>query len=75
MIHENLDQRPSQIQPDVITNDPGVQYNMGKSEKSNVHIPMFLQWNQGDPAVKVSNLLFLLAPKLTYIPCRTISQN
>jgi hypothetical protein len=75
MIHENLDRRPSQIQPDVITNDPGVQYNMGKSEKSNVHIPTFLQRNQGDPAVKVNNLLFLLAPKLTYIPCRTISQN
>ena len=33
MICENLDYSPSQIEPDVITNDPGVQYNMGKSEK------------------------------------------
>ena len=64
MIHENLDHHPSQTEPDVITNDPGVQYNMGTSEKSSVHIPTFLQQNQGDPAVKVSNLIFLLAPKL-----------
>ena len=58
MIRENLDRRPAQIEPDVITNDPGVQYNMGTSEKFRVHIPTFLQRNQGDPAVKVSNLLF-----------------
>ena len=73
MIRENLDRRPSQIEPDTITNDPGVQYNMGKSEKSSVYIPTFLQRNEGDPAVKVNDL-FLLAQQLTYI-CRTISQN
>jgi hypothetical protein len=64
MIHENLDQHPSQIEPDAITNDPRVQYSMGTSEKSSVHIPTFLQRNQSDPMVKVSILLFLLAPKL-----------
>jgi hypothetical protein len=31
---------------------------MGTSQKSSVHIPTFLQRNQGDPVVKVSNLLF-----------------
>jgi hypothetical protein len=64
MIRENLDQHPSQIEPDVVANDPRVQYNMGTSEKFGVHVPMFLQRNQGDPAVKVNNLLFLPAPKL-----------
>ena len=64
MIRENLDQHPSQIEPDAITNDPRAQYSMGTSEKSSVHIPTFLQRNQGDPAVKVNILLFLLAPKL-----------
>jgi hypothetical protein len=64
MIRENLDRRPSQIESDVITNDPGVQYNMGKSEKFSVHIPTFLQRNEGDPAVKVNNCLLLLEPKL-----------
>ena len=66
MIHENLDRRPSKIESDVITNDPGVQYNMGKSEKFSVYIPTFLQRNEGDPAVNVNNCFFLLAPKLTY---------
>jgi hypothetical protein len=76
MIRENLDRRLSQIESDVITNDPGVQYNMGKSEKFSVHIPTFLQRNEGDPAVKVSNCLFLLEPRLTYtLHCRTMSQN
>ena len=64
MIRENLDRHPSQIEPDAITNDPRAQYSMGTSEKSSVHIPTFLQRNQGDPAVKVNILLFLLAPKL-----------
>ena len=75
MIHENLDWCPSQIEPDIITNDPGVQYNMGKSERSSVYIPTFIQQNQGDPAIKVSNHLFLRAPKFMYTYTRTISRN
>jgi hypothetical protein len=74
MIHENLDCRPSQIEPDIITDDPRVQYNMGKSEKSSLHIPTFLQQNEGDPGIKVNNVL-LLALKLIYLHCRTFSQN
>ena len=74
MIRENLDRRPSQIEPDVITNDPRVRYNMGTSEKSSVHIPTFLQRNQGDPAVKVNNFLFLM-DRSSYLHRRTISQN
>ena len=74
MIRENLGHRPSQIKPDIITDDPGVQYNMGKSEKSSLHISTFLQQNEGDPAIKVSNVL-LLAPKLIYLHHRTFSQN
>jgi hypothetical protein len=41
-------------EPDDIINDPQVQYNMGKSQKSPVHIPTFLRKNADDPAVKVS---------------------
>ena len=74
MIRENLDRRPSQIEPDVITNDPGVQYNMGTSEKSSIHIPTFLQRNQGDPAVKVHNFSFYWHQS-SCLHCRTISQN
>jgi hypothetical protein len=53
MIHENLDGPRSKIEPEEATNDSGVQYNMGKSQKSPVHIPTFLQRNEGDPTIKV----------------------
>ena len=74
MIRKNLDYSPSQIEPDVITNDPGVQYNMGKSEKFSLHIPTFLQRNEGDPAIKVNNVL-LLVLKLIYPYHRAFSRN
>jgi hypothetical protein len=53
MIREKLDGPRSKIEPEEATNDSGVQYNMGKSQKSPVHIPTFLQRNEGDPAIKV----------------------
>jgi hypothetical protein len=58
MIRENLECVPSQIDPEAITDDPRVQYNMGKSEKFAVHIPNFLRRNEGDPAIKVNISLF-----------------
>ena len=65
MIHERLDRQrlspPSEIEPEDVTHDPGIQYNIGKSQKSSVHIPTFLQKNEGDPAIKVDGLcIFLL---------------
>lgn len=64
MIRERLN-RPrlsssSEIEPDDITHDPGVQYNMGRSQKCPVHIPTFLQKNKGDPTINVSSLHILL---------------
>ena len=40
-----------------ITIDSGARYNMGTSEKLSVHIPTFLQWNDGDPAIKVRHFI------------------
>jgi hypothetical protein len=38
---------------DPLVNNPRMQYNIGESQKCPVHIPTFLQKNEGDPAVKV----------------------
>jgi len=45
---------PPEIEPEDVVHDPGVQYNIGRSQKCLVHIPTFLQKNKGDPAIKVS---------------------
>lgn len=58
MIREKLERVPSQTDPEAITDDPSLQYNMGKSEKFAVHIPTFLRRNEGDPAIKVNIFLF-----------------
>lgn len=55
MIREKM-HRPnlhSQNEPDDLINDPRAQYNMGKTQKSPVHVPTFLRKNDGDPAIKV----------------------
>jgi hypothetical protein len=69
MIRERLDHpllgSPSDIEPEDVTHDPGVQYNIGKSQKCPVHVPTFLQKNEGDPAIKVSSLCILLICILT----------
>jgi hypothetical protein len=56
-IRENVNGSSSQKEPkepeeDLSNGDPGLQYNMGQSQKFPVHIPTFLQRNEGDPAVK-----------------------
>lgn len=58
MIHERLNRPPLQVEPKDVSIDPGIRYNIGTSQKHPVHIPTFLQQNQGDPAVKVSDLSF-----------------
>jgi len=59
-IRQNLDGFPSQVEPKpavAVANVSAVQYDVGESEKSSVHIPTFLQRNEGDLAIKVSNFL------------------
>jgi len=46
---------PPEIEPEDVAHDPGVQYNIGRSQKCPVHIPTFLQKNEGDPAIKVGS--------------------
>jgi hypothetical protein len=78
MIRERLDRQrlspPSEIEPEDITHDPGVQYNIGKSQKCSVHIPTFLQKNEGDPAIKVNSHCILL-PICTNASCRISYQS
>ena len=59
MIREKMHRSVLQAdQEEEIVNDLRVQYNMGKTQNSPVHIPTFLQKNDGDPAVKVSSPCF-----------------
>jgi|ERR1700722_4323587 len=44
--------RPRSDTEDVASN-PHVQYNIGQTQNSPIHVPTFLQKNEGDPAVKV----------------------
>lgn len=48
---------PSRIEPEDVTLNHVVRYNMGTSEKFPVHIPTFLQRNNQDPAIKVSGFV------------------
>jgi hypothetical protein len=50
MIREGLHRS---VVSDPLINDPQMQYNIGQSERCSVHIPTFLQKNEGDPAIKV----------------------
>jgi len=62
-IREKL-HRTSQTKPDLedVANDPRVQYNIGKTQNTPIHVPTFLQKNDGDPATKVS--VFVLFDRL-----------
>jgi hypothetical protein len=51
---------PRQTDQEDVINDPQVQYNMGKTENSPVHVPTFLRKNDGDPAVKASSLVLFV---------------
>ena len=57
MIRDTLDVSGSQTKPESMVVDPGAHYNMGTSQNFPVHIPTFLQRNNGDPAVKVRRLI------------------
>jgi hypothetical protein len=60
VIRENVNGSSSQKEPeDFCDGDPGLQYNMGQSQKYPVHIPTFLQQNEGDPAVKVHSFIHI----------------
>ena len=62
-IRQNLDGGHSQIEQEpIVANDPGIQYEMGGSENFPVHVPTFLQRNQGDPAIQVNNLFPSIEP-------------
>jgi hypothetical protein len=58
MIREKMRRFVLQADQEEIVNDPRARYNMGKTQKSPVHLPTFLQKNDGDPAVKVSGSCF-----------------
>ena len=57
MIRDKLDVSSSQTEPEYMIVDPEARYKMGSSQKLPVHIPTFLQRNNGDPAVKVRRLI------------------
>lgn len=65
MIRENLKVCHPQRDPESVVVDPNTRYNMGTSQKFPVHIPTFLQRNEGDPAIKVNAHLFLPVPSHT----------
>jgi hypothetical protein len=44
--------------PEKVTSNLEVPYNMGKSQNNPVNITQFIQANEGDPAIKVSSLLY-----------------
>lgn len=65
MIRENLGVSRSQTEPERLVIDSEAHYNMGTSQKFPVHIPTFLQRNNGDPAVKVKRLITFCPFSLT----------
>jgi hypothetical protein len=60
-IREKMHRLPRQANlPEDVVNNPRVQYNIGKTENFPVHVPTFLQKNDGDPAIKANIVLFSL---------------
>jgi hypothetical protein len=77
MIRETLDGPFPRVEPDDLANDLQSQYNMGTSQNFPVHLPTFLQKNEGDPAVKVNAISAISAhilPVFTH-ESRTLFQN
>src|ERR1700742_5327561 len=58
MIREKSNGLPLQIEFEDVNINLEIRYNMGASQKFPVHIPTFLQRNQGDPAIKASEPVF-----------------
>jgi len=54
-IREKTQQPPLQTDAEDTLTDPKARYNIGKTQNSPVHLPTFLQKNDGDPAIKVSS--------------------
>lgn len=52
---------PQQADPEDVVNNPQVQYNIGKTENFPMHVPTFLQKNDGDPAIKVNSTLLYMS--------------
>jgi hypothetical protein len=59
-IRENMGS-PTQTKREDIVDDPHAQYSIGKTQNLPVHIPTFLQKNEGDPAINVSGILSLVS--------------
>jgi hypothetical protein len=75
-IHENLHRSPSSktnLDLEGVVNDPQLQYNIGKTENAPVHVPTFLQNNDGDPAIKASNLVHSYRFRLPMSPMQNFS--
>ena len=66
MVRETLNGPFTLVEPDDLDNDPRSQYNMGTSQNFPVHIPTFLQKNEGDPAVKVNAISTHILPILMH---------
>lgn len=70
----NLQQahKPQTDSNDNETGSPHLQYNIGKNQNSPVHLPTFLRKNEGDPALKVRQLLVHCScPYLCYLTLST----
>ena len=50
---------PHQTESEEVINNPQAQYNIGKTQNSPVHLPTFLQKNEGDPAIKVNRFMLI----------------
>jgi hypothetical protein len=59
MICEKMHPPSFHIDSENTINDPQTQYNIGKTQNSPVHVPTFLQKNDGDPAIKVCSVMLL----------------
>jgi hypothetical protein len=60
MIREKLDSVHHTERLEGLVDDCQVQYNVGKTQNSPVHVPSFIQRNHDDPAIKVSLHLSLI---------------
>jgi hypothetical protein len=56
-IREKLCHPSQRTNEEDVTNDPKAQYNIGKTRNAPVHVPTFVQKNDGDPAVKVGSFI------------------
>jgi hypothetical protein len=65
---------PRQADPEDVVNNPQVRYNIGKTENFPIHVPTFLQKNDGDPAIKVNSTLLYMSPYIDDITAELFSK-